>query len=333
MKQINRNSRENMGFTKSVDATKSMRGFTLIEVVLFLAISGAIFAMVMTGVSTSTARRRYNDSVNDLVEQIRNAYASTINVENVRTGTEDSSFFCSISSAYTSTGRLNPSSKYGVGTVNDNYPGRSRCAIYGQVITFGEQEKTRIYRYDVIGLAEKNDRNDYSPTDDDDVLDSLKEVGANIVTLKNNNSTMTSCSVTTAGTTSSYLPQWDAVVEDTSADRNLYKGAILIARSPISGTVHTFFYTNDTFEVQNFLNTYGGDRACSGFYNTNGYFVTEKIISKEWIYDQDLDICVGSEDLFGVANRRRAIRVHADGSTESAVELLSESESATVCKS
>lgn len=316
------------------------KGFTIIEVVLFLAISGALFAMVMTGVSTSTARRRYTDSVNDVVEQIKNAYSATINVENIRVKDEDSSFFCSLSSAYNGMGGLAPDSK--ISNTNDNYPGRSRCAVYGQVITFGEQNNTRINRYDIIGVAEVGKYNDIDPTASDELLQALKTVGANIVTLKQNNNAMTSCSVSLAGTTSSYLPQWDAKIEYTSADRNLYKGAVMIARSPISGTVHTFFYTDqsdiakentNTLEVQNWLSFNSTPKVCGGFYNANGVFVTEAINTGKWRNDKDLDICIGSDDLFGVANRRRGIRIHADGSNESAVELLAESESASVCKS
>ena len=316
------------------------KGFTLIEVILFLAISGAIFAMVMTGISTSTARRRYTDSVNDIVEQIKNAYSATINVENIRVKTEDSSFFCSLSSAYNGSGGLVPDSK--ATSTNDNYPGRSKCAVYGQVITFGEQGNTRMNRYDIIGRAVIDARNNIDPNDSDEFIKSLKAVGANIVTLRQNNNAMTSCTVALAGTTSSYLPQWDAKIENTSTDRSLYKGVIMIARSPVSGTVHTFFYTdqgdvaranNSTFEVQNWLNANSSSRVCGGFYNANGYFVTEAINSGRFKNNKDLDICVGSEDLFGVANRRRGIRIHSDGSTESAVELLSESESANVCKS
>ena len=318
------------------------KGFTLIEVALFLAISGAIFAMVMTGVSTSTARRRYNDSVNDLVEQIRNAYSATINVENYRTKTEESSYWCSLSSAYKGSNTLkNPDSRD-----TDNYPGRTRCAIYGQVITFGEQGSTRVNRYDIIGLAEIDERNNIDPDDEDELINSLKAVWANIVSIRQDNAALTSCTVGLAGTTSTYLPQWDATVENTRsgevADRSLYKGAIMIARSPVSGTVHTFFYTdtgdinlanNGTLEVQNWLTTNAGTRSCSGFYNTNDYFIIQAINNNRFKNDKDLHLCVGSDDLFGVANRRRAIRVHADGSTESSVELLSESESADICKS
>jgi len=325
------------------------KGFTLIEVILFLAISGGIFAMVMTGISTSTARRRYNDSVNDLVEQIRNAYAATINVENIRAGTEESSYWCSIASAYKN-GSLNGFDSKG--SVVDNYPGRTRCAIYGQVITFGEQNNTRVNRYDIIGLAEFSKRNDVNPEGSDDVIESLKNsVYVDILNIRQANDTGTTCVAGLAGTTSSYLPQWDATIENLSmadpvtgeaiADRSLYRGAILIARSPISGTVHTYFYTDSgnlslknsgTLEVQNWLNTYATSSACGNFNNPSFQFIHQALSNNRFRNDQDLDICVGSEDLFGVANRRRAIRVHADGSNESAVELLSEERSVEVCR-
>ena len=314
------------------------KGFTLIEVILFLGISGAIFAMVMTGISTSTARRRYNDSVNDIVEQIRNAYAATISVENVRTDTGDqSSYFCSISSAFINkdtrkaVNYTTPDSK--ITATNDNYPGRSKCAVYGQVITFGEQDSTVINRYDIIGLADIDDRNDIDPDDSDAVLKALKKIGANIVTLKQGGAKAKKCTASLAGTTSSYLPQWGATIENKTAKRTLYKGAIMIARSPVSGTVHTFVYTGDgTFEVQKWLSDNASKSTCDGFYQDDGYFITKAMANDE-LEKKKIDICVGSEDLFGVAGRRRAIRIHKDGSTESAVELLSEGDSVGICES
>ena len=63
---------------------RNRKGFTIIEVVLFLAISGAVLAAIIAGTASVAAKRRYNDAVSDLAENIRNVYSSTVNVENNR---------------------------------------------------------------------------------------------------------------------------------------------------------------------------------------------------------------------------------------------------------
>ncbi len=319
------------------------KGFTFIEVTLFLAISSAIFAMVVTGISSSIAKRRYNDAVSDVVEQIRNAYSSTINVENIRTNNEESSFYCTISSAFTGT-----SGSLVKNSMTDNYPGRTRCAVYGQVITFGEEgQGDDAFRYDIIGLAEIGERNDWAPTENDSVIDSLERVYADIVTIRQTNSTGRNCTAGLAGTSSWFSPEWKATIEKTES-RNKLKGAIIIVRSPISGTIHTYFYAtngnvnnqnNSTFEVQKWLGNYATERQCESYASQSNGFLTEAMRNSKVIYknsgsseNASLDLCIGSDDLYAVGNQRRAIRIHGDGSNESSVELLTETESATICK-
>ena len=336
-----------MGYNKDMKKGRRNKGFTLIEVALFLAISAAMFASVMYGISTSVARRRYNDSVNGIVEELKNAYSSAINVENYRRNTEDSSFFCSITSAFKSNGELMINSSTNDPKVKtDNNPGRSRCAFYGQVLTFGETNDSKIHRYDLIGLAlEEN----IEPDDSDDVIASLRDdAKVNIVTLKNYGSSTSSCSVKAAGNNSSFLPSWDARIEN-KGNRELYHGAIMIARSPVSGTIHTYFYSFNkgaidpdgsikdnpvssygAFNVQNWLNT-TSSRACTSFYTSSGYFINKAIREGRMIKNANLEFCIGSDDLYAVGNKRRAIRIHGDGSNEASVELLSESESVTAC--
>ncbi len=327
---------------------KFKKGFTLIEVVLFLAISAAMFAAVMNGVATNVAKRRYKDTVDGVVEEIKNAYSAAINVENYRRNTENSSFFCSISSAFNGHSAIpNSSTVENAKNKGDNNPGRTRCAFYGQLITFGENNSTKMHRYDIIGLALEND---IEPEGDDDVLDAIgttnsKAAKANIITIRNLDTSAKTCSASLAGTTSSYIPGWEGRIERKS-DRNLYHGAIMIARSPISGTIHTYFYSDkkgaadldgsikdnddDFFAVQKWLSS-TGSKKCSGFYDANDYFIQRAIKEKKMVKNRNLEICIGSDDLYSVGNKRRAIRIHGDGSNEGAVELLSESESVAAC--
>ena len=336
-----------MVYNKDMKKGRLKRGFTLIEVALFLAISTAMFAAVMYGISTSVARRRYNDSVNGIVEEIKNAYSAAINAENYRQKTEDSSFFCSISSAFSGSSLIVNSATNSTKVKTDNNPGRSRCAYYGQVLTFGETTDSKIHRYDLIGLALEDN---IEPEGNDNVLYALlNNAKANIVTMKNFGVSTTTCSASAAGNNYEFLPSWDARIENKN-DRGLYHGAIMIARSPVSGTIHTYYFSdkkgatdadgsikdnqstlNGTFAVQNWLST-TGTKSCTGFYRSDDYFVIKAIKENKMVKNGYVEFCIGSEDLYAVGNKRRAIRVHGDGSTEAAVELLSESESANACK-
>ena len=328
------------------------KGFTIIEVVLFLAISAAIFAAVMSNTSSAVARRRYNETVSGFVEELRNAYSATVNVENYRVKTEDSSYFCSVTAGFLN-GGLTINSPIDTSVTNpnaDNYPGRTKCAVYGQVITFGEDSdkgSSDIHRYDLIGVALTEDI--VPDKTSDEVLYGLQHVGANIVTMTqvpSNVTNPTNCKASLAGTTGVFHPDWTGRIEnrkkaDDSANRDLYHGAILIARSPLSATVHTYFYTatgdvskdnpsDSTFDfyVQNWLSS-TGTGSCNGFAAYKNKFAA--INSTKWRKDQNLDLCIGSEDLFSTGGKRRAIRIHGDGSTESSVELLSEVDSNLVC--
>lgn len=91
-------------------------GFTLIEVALFLAITGILFASVTIGVQNSIFQQRENDAVQNFVEFLKTAYSETMNVESLGGG-------------------------------------RSEKAIYGKLITFGatSEGKNAIYTYDVVG--------------------------------------------------------------------------------------------------------------------------------------------------------------------------------------
>lgn len=67
-------------------ATTNQRGFTIIEVLLFLSISGLMFVALMAGVSTNINQQRYRDSVTSLGGLFQQQYAE---VSNTRNGRDD----------------------------------------------------------------------------------------------------------------------------------------------------------------------------------------------------------------------------------------------------
>ena len=124
---------------------KKWRGFTIIEVSLFLAITGLIFLGVAVGVSNSISQQRNNDAVQSFAEFSRKAYSDVVNVQ------------------------------------NNESKGNTEKAIYGKLVTFGEKKNLsggdnnnhEIFLYNVIGNI------------DDDVtgsntLDLLKKLKINV---------------------------------------------------------------------------------------------------------------------------------------------------------
>ena len=80
------------------------RGFTLVEVALFLAITAAIFVSIAVGTQNSIFQQRYNDAVQNFAEFLRSMYSQVTNVQ------------------------------------SEGY-GRSEYAIYGKLVNFEEDEK------------------------------------------------------------------------------------------------------------------------------------------------------------------------------------------------
>lgn len=63
---------------------QTQRGFTIIEVMLFLAISGLLFAMLMVGANNGITQQRYLDSVRSYKAFLQNQYSEVLNTRNSR---------------------------------------------------------------------------------------------------------------------------------------------------------------------------------------------------------------------------------------------------------
>lgn len=182
-------------------------GFTLIEVSLFLAITGLLFVGIIAGTRNSIFQQRYNDTIQSYAEFLRSVYAQTLNVQNA-----------------SSSG------------------GRSDKVIYGKLITFGESKdlsnndntSKKIFVYDVIG----DDADDVSASGD--ALTVLATLGVSPYgEIVGNDSGVDFTSGYTVGSAYSYGVKWGGRLE--TVDKNDFTGSVLIVRHPGSGTVYTFF--------------------------------------------------------------------------------------------
>lgn len=190
---------------------KFRRGFTLVEVGLFLAVTGMLFVGIVMGVQGSMFQQRYNDSVQSFADFLRSIYSQTSNIE----------------------------SQQAAGG------GRTGKAIYGKLVTFGEElnlegqsnNDKAIFIYTIVGEADGDIKSG-------DVLNSLYSVNANVFIDKGDSH------YGFAGIVDQYIPRWSAGIQTTEASPyEDFKGALLIIRHPRSGTVFTYVLEGNTIEI------------------------------------------------------------------------------------
>ena len=177
------------------------RGFTIVEISIFLAITGLLFVGITAGVQNSIFQQRYTDAVQSFADFLRSTYDEVLNVQSVGDGTSDS-------------------------------------ATYGKVIVFGGDGQSDgsqvVYTYTVIGKAEAN--NDGGANDCRDLYDVFQLLGGDCFgadVAKDNKGEI-------EGIIGSYTPRWSTRIQKTNS-LDQFTGTVIIVRHPDSGRVHTAF--------------------------------------------------------------------------------------------
>lgn len=101
-------------------------GFTLIETMLFLAITGALVVGVLVGTGASINIQRYHDSVTSLKSLLQKQYSDTMNVQNELRTTNIS---CNPGAYVDTSGATKPR-------------GQSDCVVMGKYITIDSKDIT-----------------------------------------------------------------------------------------------------------------------------------------------------------------------------------------------
>jgi len=115
-------------------------GFTIIETMLFLAITGLLIVVILVGAGGSINVQRYRDSVNSLQSFIQQQYSEVSEVRNTR----DNKWTCDMSGD----------------AVVDNTSGMSRgrsdnCVLIGRLITVND-EGTKLYVARVVASIDSS---------------------------------------------------------------------------------------------------------------------------------------------------------------------------------
>ena len=213
------------------------KGFTIIETMLFLAITGLLVMAILIGASGSINRQRYQDSVVSLHSFMQNQYSEVMNVQNSR----DSKWTCSSDNVVT------PVASGGISR------GQTDCLILGNLITSSGTDKLTVRR--VVGRIPLPDNTaDFSP---ENVFIKQKDitVGGTTVTINGYNASMISSSQQT------YNIDWGGKMMN--LDGEDFNFSIMIVRSPVTGLINTFIQKTVAIGNSAELQQYLGDGSLS----------------------------------------------------------------------
>lgn len=105
------------------------RGFTILELVLVLAVTAALLVGLLAGTGTVIARQRYNDSVSSFRDFLQRQYSLVADVQNNST-----EFNCR------RTGTIQAGFQISGGGDDTGGRGRSDCLVYGRLLEFNLPE-------------------------------------------------------------------------------------------------------------------------------------------------------------------------------------------------
>lgn len=186
---------------------KNTSGFTIIEVMLFLGVTGVLTAALLVGSGVSIGQQRYRDSVNSLKSLIQEQYSDVTNVANGR----GDDVACNTNAVVT----VPPQT-----VINPKARGASDCMLVGRILTIAADGAT-VATQDVIG-ARTSETAPVAPTD--------------IIEMRTNYHFGLS-SIDKATT----QVAWSAHVVNPTAVNGPFKGlTVLIVRSPVTGSIMTF---------------------------------------------------------------------------------------------
>jgi type II secretory pathway pseudopilin PulG len=194
--------------------TQNTRGFTIIETLLFLAISGVLVVAMLTGVGVTIQIQRYRDAVETFKTLLQDQYSELASVENEE---RTAAWSCSSQAEITE------------GGTGAKERGQSDCVILGRYVAIVGNDVTM---YHVVGY----------PSGSTTTGTDIAKLRANYVL---NISTMTKEETTLEWGTEIAWPESGGGSQSPQTPRSV---SFLFVRSPDSGQVYTFT-DNTAFET------------------------------------------------------------------------------------
>lgn len=290
-------------------------GFTIIEVMLVLAITGFLFIGLMGGMTSSLARQRYKDAVQDNADNLRRLYSYVVDVQ-VYSRDNDSACY-----------GLTPSSIEEASLITNKKNtgrGRSECVVYGVLATISHShmEFTEIIGKDYGTVRKELEKDESVDIDTMHEIEVLKRTQANNIVARANSSG--NCdSVGLVNLLESFDSRWETRLLDT--DGNELEASILVFRSPRSGAVRTYIMDEVPkvgTEAVNYDDFSRETHACTEATSIMTTYGINHLIDGDRFTEKELDICVDSGDTGVYDGRLRMIKIAKGGHSSSAIALI-----------
>lgn len=297
------------------------RGFTIIEVMLFLALSGFLLIGILAGTGSSIANQRYKDAVQDAVDVLRSAYSFVADTQVQTRDSRDGVCGATIDGDSHVTADKNSGR------------GRTTCAVYGAVVMISG---SRIQTTTLIGLDYHDyirDIDSYNNVDTSKLTDAQRTIlnpsSSDISVLRAlevNNiakqcNTAGSCNISTVGNMSTRDLKWGAIFKkpntgNPTQNNSDLKMTLLIYRSPRTGAIRTIsmddVIMNGSVPV---------DYSTANFTNLNSLGIYSKL-NDSTFKQKDLYFCVESSSAESYADHNRVIKIVKNAHSQSGVVLL-----------
>ena len=326
------------------------RGFTIIEIMLFLAISGMLLAGVLIGIGDNIARQRYNEAVEDIADILRSQYAYTTDVQISERGVDDDVCYGLISDDIKTEGSTAEELNQFFASINESKSdaisgrGRTNCVVYGTVVTINNdtiQSTTMIgkdYRtlmrevelglttIEEIGFTNENLLNgdvNLNTMTDAEILHTFSHANNLYVRC---HGTGADCYIRTPSTVRTVKTKWGTSLKN-AYDEPL-KATIIIFRSPRDGSVRTYTIPDRVLEFNDEVIDYDVINAAN---DDRGELYAPDILDRKGIYEyldpavvsqDNIYICVDSGDAQTYANTQRMIKLSGHGHGQNAIELI-----------
>ncbi len=229
-------------------------GFTVIEVTLFLAVSGLLGIGVLASASAALNNQRYQDSVRTLYTQMQAEYSNALNIQNDRSGSQ---LRCNLNGSVVDT-----SVSGGVAQSR----GTSDCTIAGRLVEVSGNPSRTVTTQPVFATVDPM-RDAVLPTSDEDALRRSRLVLA---------------PTTASGTTArgQYDLEWQTSIVAPNGSPLQFR--LLIVRSPYSGMMRTYVQQGTTLvpQVANSTTLYsmiGGQSEVTACVNPEGLFTGQEL--------------------------------------------------------
>ena len=314
---------------------KSIRvGFTIIEVMLFLALTGLLLSGVIVGLGNNLSRQRYNDAVEDVADILQDQYSFVSDIRiNTRTKAQDSSCYALVASDITGGDAASYFNSVAASKSKSiSYRGRTNCVVYGAVVVINGKKNT-IQTTELIG-RDYTTMAKQAEIDGTDFPDNLNDIDILRTVAKANNvavhcpskGSTANCFIHTADNLTTRTIKWGVRLVD--EHDNDIKATLLIFRSPRDGSIRTYVWKNFVsvgddavdYEAMNANNS--GSGVAYSASNLNRYGINSKITSANFKNNADLKICINTGTAQTYNEHQRMIKIIHNGAGQSAVQLV-----------